>query len=413
MVVSGIDRLQEGFLSFRASSVIWMVNGFFLLMTMIVGSLSTGSGRDRQGMIGYLSQFSLAEEKNLATSWEGWCLLLIAILAFERLLHSKRASGCAKQAWLGLAVLAAGLSFDELASIHERAPLLFSSWGLSGSMSSKIPLALPALVILAVTLSGMWRFTDRRRFWLTLCAFMALGSVAFQEHLEHTIVWPWWARGVRFGVEEGTELFGIYLLFCVVVHRSGNSGNATSIAGSLPSSTTLIRLRPAVVLLTLLAFIPLGTLTMSVIEDANYRGVPAAWPPFVLLSLSCMTAWACAEKTAWCRNGFRLISFLAIFFALDQMIVFQRVMDRHLLRGEIAILMFPCMAAACLSIRTLRTRENMILVSMLLSLSLLFAHRWELLAWLVVPLQSLGIYWILTSALATSMASSPIRSGFK
>jgi hypothetical protein len=407
MVATGIDRLQERFLSFRASSVIWIINGFFLLMTMIVGSLSTGSAFDRQGMIRYLSQFSLAEEKNLATSWEGWCLLLIAILAFERLLHSKRASGCARHAWLGLAVLAAGLSFDELASIHERAPLLFSSWGFSGFVSSKIPVAVPALVLLAVTLSGMWRFTNRRFFWLTLCAFVALGSVAFQEHLEHAITWPWWARGVRFGVEEGTELFGIYLLFCVV-HKAGSSGNAIAVGNFLPSIATLIRLRPAVVLLTLLTFVPLGMLTVFVIEDVNYRGVPAAWLPFVLLSLSCMAAWACAEKATWCKDGFRMLSFCLIFFALDQMIVFQRVMDRHLLRGETAMLMFPCMAAACLSIRTLRTRENMILVGLLLPLSLLFAVRSELLGWLVVPLQSLAIYWILTSALATLTVTSAI-----
>jgi hypothetical protein len=100
--------------------------------------------------------------------------------------------------------------------------------------------------------------------------------------------------------------------------------------------------------------------------------------------------------------------FCLIFFALDQMIVVQRVMDRHLLRGETAMLMFPCMAAACLSIRTLRTRENMILVGLLLPLSLLFAVRSELLGWLVVPLQSLAIYWILTSALATLTVTSAI-----
>jgi hypothetical protein len=226
------------------------------------------------------------------------------------------------------------------------------------------------------------------------------------------VAWPPWARGMRFAVEEGTELFGIYLLFCVVVYRSDRSGNATSIAGCIPSSATLIRLRRPVVLLTLSAFVPLGILTMSVIEDANYRGVPAAWLPFVILSLSCMTAWACAEKAPLCRDGFRLLSLLAIVFALDQMIVFQRVMDQHLLRGEIGMLMFPCMMTVCMSIGTLRTRQNMILASLLLPLSLLFVLRWELLAWLVAPLQSLGIYWILTSALATLTTIKPLRSAF-
>jgi hypothetical protein len=70
------------------------------------------------------------------------------------------------------------------------------------------------------------------------------------------------------------------------------------------------------------------------------------------------------------------------------------------------------MMTVCMSIGTLRTRQNMILASLLLPLSLLFVLRWELLAWLVVPLQSLGIYWILTSTLATLTTVKPLRSGF-
>ena len=228
MTLSAIG--DEKGLGFSWRSVIWAVNGFFLLTTVIVAHLPDGSSAGRVGAIQYLAQFSLAEEKNLAAFWEGWCFLLVSILAFERYLQStSRRPTYEGQSWLGLSVLGAALSLDELGSIHERAPLLFSSWGLSGSMSSLIPLAVPVLLILVVTLHRMLRIANRRGFWLTLCAFLAFGSVAFQEYLEHKLQWPWWARGLRVGVEEGTELVGIFLLLSVVLASPAHSKRAKSI----------------------------------------------------------------------------------------------------------------------------------------------------------------------------------------
>jgi hypothetical protein len=94
-------------------------------MTVIVAQLSDSGSSSRHGLVQYLAQFTLAEEKNLATYWEGLCLLLVAILAIERFLQSDKTATYNKQSWLGLAVLATSLSLDELASIHERAPSLF------------------------------------------------------------------------------------------------------------------------------------------------------------------------------------------------------------------------------------------------------------------------------------------------
>src|SRR5215204_286328 len=120
-------------------------------MTVIVAQLPGSGSSSRHGVAQYLAQFTLAEEKNLATYWEGFCLLLVAILAFERFLQSNKTATYEKQCWLGLSVLTAVLSLDELGSLHERAPLLFSTLGLSGNMSSKIPLAIPAFIILVFT----------------------------------------------------------------------------------------------------------------------------------------------------------------------------------------------------------------------------------------------------------------------
>jgi hypothetical protein len=70
-------------------------------MTVIVAQLPGSRSSARHGLVQYLAQFTLAEEKNLATYWEGWCLLLVSILAFERFLQANKTATYEKQSWLG------------------------------------------------------------------------------------------------------------------------------------------------------------------------------------------------------------------------------------------------------------------------------------------------------------------------
>jgi hypothetical protein len=256
----------------------------------------------------------------------------------------------------------------------------------------------------------MWSVANRRHFWLTLSAFILFGSVAFQEHLEHTVIWPWWAQGIRVGIEEGTELFGVFLLLSVFMPARHDAGHA-SIINLGPRMSTLVQLKPAVVCATLLSFVPLGIFTLLVITDAHHRGTPAAWLPFMLLNLSCMAAWAGGEKEKIYRTRFFIVFFLALFFSLDQIIVFERIIDKNLIRGDLAVLMFPCMAAVCLAIPTLRTRSNLVLLGALLPLSLALVVSFKLLPWLVLPLQSLAIFWVLSSALSeiAGAACAPLQ----
>jgi hypothetical protein len=209
--------------------VVWGINGFFIAMTIVYYYLPD----NRRGMTKLLALFSLQFEKNVATYWAGWCLFMVALLALQRFLDSAKLTPSARQAWAGLAVLAAALSLDELGSIHERADFLFASWGFSGR-SALLPLALPTVLLLSWTLQRMARLPDRRSFWLTLSAFLAFGSVAWQEHLEHTLRWPGWVRGIRVGVEEGAELAGIFLLFSVVLTTGFPTSRFTSVAHLFP-----------------------------------------------------------------------------------------------------------------------------------------------------------------------------------
>ena len=375
-------------------SVVWCLNGFFVFMTVIYDHLPN----NRQGIPKFLAIFSLQFEKNLATYWEGWCLLLVAVLAFERFSKGDRSEG---QAWLGLSILTAGLSLDELGSIHERAKYVFSAWNLTG-MSALVPIAVPVLIILVFVLYRMRHFPSVRCFWLTLAGTITLGSVVVQEYLEQRVAWAWWARGLRFGIEEGTELVGIFLLLCVVVRPKSSVDKAIFLANILPRTETFIRLRQNVAYLTLLGFGPLGILTVATVPVAENRGTPATWLPFVCLNLACMAAWTGAQHERRYNNRLLIVSAVALFFALDQIIVFERILDISIVRGRLANIMFPLMAGALLWIPDVWKRINLAIMSVLLILGMSHSLASEAALTFVIPLQALGVFWILTSALAES-----------
>jgi hypothetical protein len=66
-----LDSLLLKLFSLSWRSAIWLVNGFFLVMTVIVAQLPGSDSSSRHGLVQYLGQFTLAEEKNLPTYSEG------------------------------------------------------------------------------------------------------------------------------------------------------------------------------------------------------------------------------------------------------------------------------------------------------------------------------------------------------
>jgi|GEM_PF-3972807 len=380
-------------------STVWTVNSIFLLMTVIVGTNLTGNSASRDGFVKYFAQFSLAEERNLATSWEGWCLALISIISFERFLRSKESSGYDRKSWIGLSVLALGLSLDEIGSIHERSSLVVSMIGFSRQFDSKFALALPALLVLFCTLRWLWHLPDRRRFWLCLSAFTTFGAVVIHERLEFIYQWPWWARGIRAAAEEGTELIGVFLLLLTVVPEN-NAAKSHGFFSLFPSWNTLKQLKIVSELIAILLLLPLGLLTLGAIanQDTAQRGIPASWLPFMLLNLAALTAWARSNYDIKHKNRFLLLASLAVFFAIDQILVLERVMDKNLIRSAaIGSAMFPCMAAVCALIPTLRSKSNMLLVALFFPLSFFSFPSSNLMLWIILPLQCLGIYYIVAS----------------
>lgn len=145
--------------------------------------------------------FNLAHENNIGVWWSGVTLFAAALLAYEICCNSE---DHIKKAWLCLAILFLGLSKDEICSIHER---------IDG-FRNLLPYAICAITILTYSLVILFKHDKTKKTALyILIAFLLFGSVAFQEFLEHLFTWPEWAAGIRVGVEEGTELAGIFLLF--------------------------------------------------------------------------------------------------------------------------------------------------------------------------------------------------------
>jgi hypothetical protein len=158
----------------------------------------------------------------------------------------------------------------------------------------------------------MRHLRERRSFRLTLSAFLLFGLVVFQEYLEFSINWPRWMKGVRLGFEEGTELAAIFCLLAAVLRKSVTSRKAGSIICLIPAAQTVVRLRPWVTYATLAGFIPLGILTLHVLKDATYRGIPSARLPFVLLNLASGMAFACSRFVLQYKNRFLFISGLTL-----------------------------------------------------------------------------------------------------
>ena len=119
-----------------------------------------------------------------------------------------------------------------------------------------------------------------------------------QEHFETRLHWPTWFRGTRFALEEASEFVGVFLLMCVVLPPAVTATYDMSLKSLWPRTTTLIRMRPAVVGITLLGVLPMASVTVVTLPVAENHGIPATWLPFMLLNVASLAAWVCARHAS-------------------------------------------------------------------------------------------------------------------
>ena len=343
-------------------------------------------------------------ERNLATWWEGLCFLIVALLAFER-----SGKGGPAWAWRGLAALGAGLSLDELSSIHERSDLLFKPIGLDHQSLAVLPFAIPAALIAVATIVVFWRAGERRRAWLLGSALLLLGSVVLQEKIEHHLHVPAWFAPYRGVVEEGTELLGVYLLLQIVVSAGAR------LASLLPEPKTALRLLvPAAILVSLgtpmLMYIGWVTRFMQ-----RGRGIPMAWCPFALVAIVGLAALAAAREGKRDRAVLGLLGVLALFFCLDEIAVLQIGQDKRLATSALQPFMLPVLGGLAMLTPRIRSARNAA------PLAIVFVAGHPLLTsaeriwpWVVATIEAFALLYVVATGLggeAPESASEVDKSG--
>ena len=235
---------------------------------------------------------NLNGEQNLAAWWSGIVLFTAGVLFYESYC---RAVDRLRLPWLLLAVLLITLSADEIGSFHER----LAGWGnergdIGGVWSTLILAALPFAAMFVYAIAHLLsRPETRRAGGLILAGFLCFGSIGVQEFVEHAVVWPDWSRGLRAGVEEGTELLGGFLILCGIMDRRVTPDGARSardFGAMLPVLGRLHHL-PAILLVGVLLHLGIGLFAQANFDDLATAGNPGSWYPavvFVLLSIAAL-----------------------------------------------------------------------------------------------------------------------------
>jgi hypothetical protein len=209
--------------------------------------------------------FALQHEMNLATWWSGAQLFMGALIMYER-----ASTGDARErgAWTVLAVVSAGLSFDEIGSIHER--LGHRSW------QPLFLVAVPLVVVLAWALWRLVRVPGRRlAVLLIVLAYGLFAVVAGLEYLE-SVVHRIAPRGLGLELEEGLELVGFLLLLFAAIGR--RPVGASGLRAVIPDPARLAYL-PSLLTAGLVAYPVLAVAIVPRFTDLYMRGNPAGWYP--------------------------------------------------------------------------------------------------------------------------------------
>ncbi len=221
--------------------------------------------------------FNLAAERNSAVWWSMACLLALSFIAYE--IFSQQ-EGKGKAAWLVLSIVLAGLSLDEIASLHERT---------GGWNATRVIFGVLLAVLMTYPVVTLFRRDKSKSSPLLIAsAFFVFACVALQEHLEHHFAFPEWSLGIRVGVEEGSELLGFFLLFWgIVPRRTGIAPDG--LRAMIPNPFMMKNLGLLVLVGGLIH--SLACITVPSLIDITRQGNPLVWYPaavfFLLFSATC------------------------------------------------------------------------------------------------------------------------------
>jgi hypothetical protein len=276
--------------------VIIGINLFFIIMTGIFPYI-----RNDFLKWNVVNHFNLMGEMTLAAWWSGSLMLICAVLAYQISSRDNES----RYAWIIIALVFSILSFDEIASIHERA---------RNFTEGSVALLIAALIggfgyIYACWI--LWRDKFNKRGAILLLLGMAvLGLAVPNEYFEHRINWPYYLIGPRAAFEEGLEVSGVLICLMGITRYQP----ITRVKGSLFELTlNPDRLSRWITIVTfgfmihvIISWIVVGYITI------DFRGNPAAWYFMVLFFvLAFIYGGKIIDERPFLRYQY---TFLAIYF---------------------------------------------------------------------------------------------------
>lgn len=245
--------------------VLVIVNAILVAATVVSAYLEPGTTLST-----LMNHLYLGGEMNFAAWWSSMLLLTIALGAYH--LASTRADHI-NRAWAIMALAFAALSWDELGSFHERL-IDYSGW------LALVPIALAFFVLMVYALATLYRTpTTRSSAVLLIIGSAFLSSILFQELFEKFVDIPSSLVGIRTGIEEGSELIGLFFCQFAIVRQI--SDRPLSV-GQLGIRIDQLRfLLPILLIIAVLSF----ALAFSSLDfdDMAFRGDPTAWLPSAIL----------------------------------------------------------------------------------------------------------------------------------
>jgi hypothetical protein len=274
-------------------------------IVLMVGTYFSRAWSSLDWRVAYFGgQLNLAAENNMAAWYAAMLLLVLAVVMLLCFVVDRQAesrSGSLPQGgtlltygWLLLAFLFAGLSLDELGSLHERLtetpavqavlPRLDVSSVWVGVLA--IPMAVVGLSMFAFAWFRVR--ASRTAFLLMTAGVLLLLSVAAHENLESSMrdasgLGTGFARPAILGVlEEGSELFGTFLIL---------AAGLAFVRRRSVGEEIVVHVRRGHVM-TLAAIVVLGMLTIHVLLPmlvslhGDHRGVTRNWFPAALAMLA-------------------------------------------------------------------------------------------------------------------------------
>lgn len=193
----------------------------FVLLHLATQTLRIVGGYGSQRGLEQL--FNLDRENNLPTWYSSALLLGAAILAGTVAAATRRGGQRHPTHWAAISLLLAGMSADEIASLHSRTGpavgALLSRIGIhGGGFSPDFYWVVPGIILVAIVAAAFWPFfrdlpaPTRRSLFLAAVVFVA-GAIGVEIY-EGTIVDPTnptMQYAVAVAVEEGCEMVGVVM----------------------------------------------------------------------------------------------------------------------------------------------------------------------------------------------------------